>query len=553
MKKRIFGLLLLIVAIMFFGCGEKPDPDDPVIIDKLGVITLNFVSDSVVERTVEYSNNFEAYTPAKEGFDFVCWTIDGEDIDWNSFEKSLSIFNQKSLATEITLVAKWTRHVFHISYEVNGGVELEPSGVEYKKSIETLPTPVKENYTFLGWYTDEEFTTPYDLTTSVESDFTLYAKWIDSFFTIKFDTDGGTEVEDVVVGYNTKLTAFPEVEKTGYVFKGWYSDSEFKNEYKLDTVVDKEYTIYAKWEIIKLTVKFLQSTFEDVVVDYGSGISNLPQPTKDEHTFRGWFKDQALENEYVANAPITENLTLYPKFSKNSYIVKFVTNGGSTIKDTEIICNTKLGNIISTRLGYRFTGWFKDSGLTTPFGFEDIVTSDMTLYAGWEALTYTVVLNYVAPTKEDELQGIITLDVNNTDTDKVVSYGEKLTIKVPTVVGFKFDGWYTYYDSSNGEYRGEWNLSEDTVTKNMTLYAKWSIQTYTITLNYMDGKQPPTIRTITVNAGERAQRPSEPTLNGFKFVGWYDGASYTTSNKWDWETPVTSDIILYAGWQEKIG
>ena len=87
----------------------------------------------------------------------------------------------------------------------------------------------------------------------------------------------------------------------------------------------------------------------------------------------------------------------------------------------------------------------------------------------------------------------------------------------------------------------------------MTLYAKWSIQTYTITLNYMDGKQPPTIRTITVNAGERAQRPSEPTLNGFKFVGWYDGASYTTSNKWDWETPVTSDIILYAGWQEKIG
>ena len=553
MKKRIFGLLLLIVAIMFFGCGEKPDPDDPVIIDKLGVITLNFVSDSVVERTVEYSNNFEAYTPAKEGFDFVCWTIDGEDIDWNSFEKSLSIFNQKSLATEITLVAKWTRHVFHISYEVNGGVELEPSGVEYKKSIETLPTPVKENYTFLGWYTDEEFTTPYDLTTSVESDFTLYAKWVDSFFTIKFDTDGGTEVEDVVVGYNTKLTAFPEVEKTGYVFKGWYSDSEFKNEYKLDTVVDKEYTIYAKWEIIKLTVKFLQSTFEDVVVDYGSGISNLPQPTKDEHTFRGWFKDQALENEYVANAPITENLTLYPKFSKNSYIVKFVTNGGSTINDTEIICNTKLGNIISTRLGYRFTGWFKDSGLTTPFGFEDIVTSDMTLYAGWDALTYTVVLNYVAPTKEDELQGIITLDVNNTDTDKVVNYGEKITIKVPTVVGFKFDGWYTYYDSSNGEYRGPWNLSEDIVTKNMTLYAKWSIQTYTITLNYMDGKQPPTVRTITVNAGERAQRPSEPTLNGFKFVGWYDGPSYTTSNKWDWETPVTSNIILYAGWQEKIG
>ena len=550
MKKRIFGLLLLIVAIMFFGCGEKPDPDDPVIIDKLGVITLNFVSDSVVERTVEYSNNFEAYTPAKEGFDFVCWTIDGEDIDWNSFEKSLSIFNQKSLATEITLVAKWTRHVFHISYEVNGGVELEPSGVEYKKSIETLPTPVKENYTFLGWYTDEEFTTPYDLTTSVESDFTLYAKWVDSFFTIKFDTDGGTEVEDVVVGYNTKLTAFPEVEKTGYVFKGWYSDSEFKNEYKLDTVVDKEYTIYAKWEIIKLTVKFLQSTFEDVVVDYGSGISNLPQPTKDEHTFRGWFKDQALENEYVANAPITENLTLYPKFSKNSYIVKFVTNGGSTINDTEIICNTKLGNIISTRLGYRFTGWFKDSGLTTPFGFEDIVTSDMTLYAGWEALTYNVTLDYVAPTKEIDNE-IVPLDVNNTDTDKVVSYGEKLTIRTPNVAGYKFDGWYTYYDANKKEYRGEWNLSEDIVTKNMTLYAKWSIQTYTVTLNYMDGKNPPTVKKITVNAGETALRPSNPTMDGFNFVGWYDGASYQTSNLWQWTTPVTSDIILYAGWQQK--
>lgn len=537
MKKRVFSLFVFLIMLFMVGCSnDTPDPIDPTN-NEDGKIVLTFVSDSIVEKSVEYTNNLEEYVPVKEGFDFVCWTIDGQDIDWDSFEKTLSIFYQKSIATEISLSARWKRHEYTINLNVNGGEELEPLKVEYKKSVSALPVPTKPDYTFLGWYSDEALTTEFDVTTSVEKDFTIYAKWIESQFKITYDTDGGTSVDPTIIDYNTALTSLPVVEKTGYIFKGWYSDKEMTKEYDLSTLIDKNITIYAKWEIIKLTVKYMQSSFPDATVDYGTGIANLPVATKEDHEFKGWYYDQALENQYKAGDPITENLTLYPKFSKLTYTVKFETNGGAELEDADIIRDTKLGNITTTRIGYRFKGWFKDSGLTVPFGFSDIVSENMTLYAGWEAIEYTITLNYCSPNSE--------LTINNMlDEPIIAKYGNTLTIATPSISGYKFEGWYT-----STSYTTKWT-DEDTVNKSMTLYAKWSVITYTIQFETFVGIA---VKDVVVKAGEKATRPANPTRSGYVFRGWFTDSSCTDGNQWDWNTVVTKDMTLYAKWQASLG
>lgn len=81
----------------------------------------------------------------------------------------------------------------------------------------------------------------------VESDFTLYAKWILTKQLVIFDTKEGSSISPVEVNYDTKLTKPTNPTKSGYTFAGWYTDEEYKNAYDFDAVVTKPFTLYAKW------------------------------------------------------------------------------------------------------------------------------------------------------------------------------------------------------------------------------------------------------------------------------------------------------------------
>lgn len=68
-------------------------------------------------------------------------------------------------------------------------------------------------------------------------------------FTVKFDTKGGTEIEDQKVGEgDTAVRPSEDPVKEGYIFKGWYKDSASQNEFSFDTAITGNTTIYAKWE-----------------------------------------------------------------------------------------------------------------------------------------------------------------------------------------------------------------------------------------------------------------------------------------------------------------
>ena len=112
----------------------------------------------------------------------------------------------------------------------------------------------------------------------------------------------------------------------------------------------------------------------------------------------------------------------------------------------------------------------------------------------------------------------------------------------PTMDGFIFRGWYKDAECTEGN---EWNFETDTVTANTIIYAKWE---EVIVLDYdvvfkVDGE---TYETQTVTSPETAtEPPTAPTKDGYIFRGWYlEGEN----EKYDFSTPVTSNITLEAKW-----
>lgn len=67
-------------------------------------------------------------------------------------------------------------------------------------------------------------------------------------YTVKFETNGGSEVENQKVKSNSKVTKPEDPTREGYKFEGWFVDEELESAYDFDTKVTKSFTLYAKWE-----------------------------------------------------------------------------------------------------------------------------------------------------------------------------------------------------------------------------------------------------------------------------------------------------------------
>jgi len=110
-----------------------------------------------------------------------------------------------------------------------------------------------------------------------------------------------------------------------------------------------------------------------------------------------------------------------------------------------------------------------------------------------------------------------------------------------TLAGYTLDGWY-----KEPAFTNQWDFAVNTVIGNITLYAKWSenpSDTFTITF-YSNGGS--TVASQFVHEGERVNRPPDPTRAGWAFANWY--VDYECTTAYNFSTPVTSNLNLYASW-----
>ena len=181
-------------------------------------------------------------------------------------------------------------------------------------------TPIREGYDFVGWYTDDTYTTKYNFDKPVNGNFELYAKWELASYKVKYKSNGGTSVKSETVLYNQEVTKPQDPVRSGYYFAGWYKDSGFNEKYSFLTTVSKDITLYAKWTREKPNthdVTFVPGFGVDPIIREveNGGLVTAPLVTNRESSnLAGWFTDSAKQNEFDFNTTITEDLVLYAKW-----------------------------------------------------------------------------------------------------------------------------------------------------------------------------------------------------------------------------------------------
>ena len=137
---------------------------------------------------------------------------------------------------------------------------------------------------------------------------------------------------------------------------------------------------------------------------------------------------------------------------------------------------------------------------------------------------------------------------NGAPSNQIKKHGENITLSSvkPTKTGYTFTGWNTSSNGSGTSYSSGGTYSNNS---NVTLYAQWKANTYTITYNANGGSGAPSNQTK--KHGENITLSSvKPTKTGYTFTGWNtssngSGTSYSSGGTYS----NNSNVTLYAQWQ----
>ncbi len=333
----------------------------------------------------------------------------------------------------------------------------------------------------------------------------------------------------------------------GYVFEGWYTDSNFKGSRKTAITANdkKDLTLYAK------VTKEATDGDDDEDIDDGEeeedegnikyvlngGTNNknnpksytpgkttkLLNPTKEGYTFGGWFTDSRFTGRKVTS--ISKNskgkLTFYAKWTPIKYTVKFNKAGGNgSMASMKVEYGTKVALKTNTlkRKGFSFAGWnTKSNGAGESYTDGQVIYNlvnqngkIITLYAQWEALPYTVKFDTNGGTFDGDK--LITYYV----TDKV----KTIKLQKPVKDGYVFNGWYKQY--SYGRYSGKVSQIYKNNAQDYTLYASWTEIKYTVKFNgnraTNRAKMNNLVKKSVVETVVLPENKFE--RKGYRFVGW---------------------------------
>ena len=288
--------------------------------------------------------------------------------------------------------------------------------------------------------------------------------------------------------------------------------------------------------------------------------------------------------KYAWGAYVTVDLGKAIGENPATHTVTFVSNGGTEIAPKEVVSGLKINEPSKpTKDKYLFRGWYEDATFSTKFDFYNTpITSDMTLYAKWEPANSINEIRLIGNYQYGNVpEGTLPSFNPRTTTDSITidntnSYWAKRTSTTSLWGGFagntpvayndgKTDYGYTFRVVANDGYQLDYsnlkifyNEGEVTSTVEVLKYSWGAYVTvdlgkaigtpvvYTITFNSNGGTL---VESRNVNAGEKITEPTPaPTREGLTFDGWYEEATF--NNKFDFNTPITSNRTLYANWIE---
>ncbi len=483
------------------------------------------ISDDVIQSFKNLQYNDWVYTPAepeREGWLFKGWYSDG---------KLTVPFEEGPIESDMTIYAKWEAFYPTVTYVHN--VPYEGQTVEkvaYNSTL-NLQELYQYGYEFVNYYADKEMLIPFDKETAIKQDTTIYVKWTPVIYTVSFDSNGGTAVNDQNVEYGKYATRPGDPTKEGNTFEDWYADAALTKPFTFsaDKIVG-DVTLYAKWGTNIVTVKVNLNggtgMDEEVSTEYGTSLGNkLRDPEKLYYKFDGWYQDNNFTLSIDKTTIITNNIEIYAKWKENSYTLKFNSNSGIGEMNTIQCIFGEIYNLPECKYekrGSHFAGWSfysekqevdyldKSAFALTLDIYENIEFNDhiINLYALWEKNTYTIIYNSNG--------GLGTMAPSHCIYDTAT----KLTKNNFEKNGYNFLGWSTF---PNGTvlYKDE-QLIKNLTEKNgeiINLFAVWEGIKYTVEYNG-NGGSGTTNASTHVYGVYHALTKNCFTKNNYVFIGW---------------------------------
>lgn len=479
-------------------------------------------------------------------------TINCTQIEQDKFTLKISSTTLNSAGTEITNIGECS-----IGSTSSAGVS---TGTYYRDISQTITAKAAPTgYNFIGWYEGSNLiSSSLQVSVTMSANRTLVAKYQIKSYVVNAVSDDITKGivspagQTVEHGKNATVTAS---RKTGYKFDGWYNGST-------KVTSTNPYT-FAPTANITLTAKWAINTVSDTVKISPSGGGTVsPNPiTGQENTaisttatpatgynFKHWrYNNSSASGGYSESTTNPLKITITGKrditavFELKSYTVTWNANGG-TVSPASVskTHGSTLGTLptptraATAEYSYTFAGWFTAASGGTQISSTTTVTGNVTYYAHWTATkrSYTATFNG-----------------NGGSTPSPSSITKKYntalgTLPTCTRTGYTFLGWYTA--SSGGT-----KISTTTVvTKDITYYAQWSINNYTLTFNPNGGTVTPTSKDLEYNSAygtlPTPTRASDAQYT-YTFAGWYTaatgGTQVTATTKM-----AAKDTTIYAHW-----
>lgn len=408
----------------------------------------------------------------------------------------------------------------------------------------------------------------------------VLAGWVPAQYTVTFNGNGGTydgmeSVQNIYTYGSDNICPDISFYRKGYTFNGFiiprngrynafskagntvYKPSEIGDLDQMLSVDEKNnnsfFVLTADWSMDTYSIQYVlnggTSNLNPTSYTVADTI-DLQSVSRTGYQFAGWYTDASLTHRITQ---ITEgtagDLTLYAKWSPNTYSITYNKNGGSGSMSATTGCkyNTsyKLSKNAYTKKNYTFAGWnTKADGSGTEYAngasVKNLTSKDggrIILYAQWKLTDYKITYY---------LKG----GNNHPNNPTTYNYKTGVTLGSPSRTGYTFAGWYT-----DKNYKTKSATIKQGSSGNKAFYAKWTANKYTIVYN-RNGGTGTAIANQTGREYDKTYTLAKNTYKrtGYTFVGWNtkaDGSGTTYKNGASVKNLTTKNggkVTLYATW-----
>ena len=539
--------------------------------------------------------------PTASGWKFGGWYR--EAACTNAFDFSTPITG------DITLFAKWEKEPYKVTFDMQGHGTAPATQYVDDGGYATRPSPdpSAEGWTFGGWYNEAACTNEfYFASKAIHEDTVIYAKWTGKH-KVTFDMQGhGTAPATQYVdngGYATRPSPNPSAE--GWEFRGWFRDEAYNYEFDFSTwTITHDTTIYAKWAEKTETylVSYDNGGGSGSVAPYGARYNaahmlrpadTFGPPSADKEfdqwevtigtaepqrmnpgeiititaktTIKALWKDKGATTFAFTTQPVsgtakkTENYTY--SWALNDTPDTIVLQAWRPVENDWVNHITLSGASGSGTIGL-WSGILDSNKskyrIQATKGSKTICSDEFTVTWTDESSTFAFTTQPTSGTAKETENYTYSWALNDTPDTIVLQAWRPVEndwVNHITLSGASGSGtislWSGILDGNVSKYRIYAFKGSETIYSN-EFTVTWlddSVTTYTVTFDANGHGTAPTAQTV--ESGKTATKPADPTATGWIFGGWYQDK--TCNVAFDFSTPITGAITLYAKWTKNGG